>query len=231
MPLAGLIELTQGEALLNARVGAMLGDDIRISSEIVTRAGMTGRHLRIEEGAPRRLVHWLDIRELIKAADLPAAVIDRSVACMTRLAEAEAAIHGVAVDRVHFHELGAVDTLVDVVGSMLLVDALSVGRIEARPVNLGGGTVTIAHGRVPVPAAATLALARGVPVYGEPGAGELATPTGMALLAELADAFGPMPAMIPSRVAYGAGTKDRSEPSLLRLTLGEGVETVEGAAA
>lgn len=162
-----------------------------------------------------------EIRRLIAASGLAAPVKERALQLFARLGEAEARVHGVPVDRVHFHEVGAVDSIVDLVGAAAVVEHLAPERLTASAVNLGGGTVRTAHGRLPVPAPATALLVRGLPVYGT-GGGELLTPTGAVLLAELVDEFvDGLPPLAIDRVGYGLGTRDLpSQPNAVRLLAG-----------
>ncbi len=169
-----------------------------------------------------------DILARIERADLPAVVRERAQAVFRRLAEAEARVHGVSPDAVHFHEVGALDAIVDVVGTVMGLHALGITRVVASPVPLSHGYVETAHGRLPVPAPATLALLEGVPVRGVDLAAETVTPTGAALVTTLADAFGPPPRMRVRRVGYGAGTMDLPVPNLLRVLLGEPEPRPEG---
>jgi hypothetical protein len=162
-----------------------------------------------------------DIRRLIGDSDLPAAVRERALGLFARLGEAEGRVHGVPPDRVHFHEVGAVDSIVDLVGAAAAIEHLAPARVTCGPVNVGGGTVATAHGELPVPAPATALLIRGLPVYG--GAwGELLTPTGAVLLAELVDEFRDgLPAMVVEAVGYGLGRREvRGRPNAVRLLRG-----------
>ena len=137
----------------------------------------------------------------------------RALRIFQRLAEAEAGIHGVPVETIHFHELGAVDTIVDVTGALLALERLGVGRVVASPVPLGRGLARGSHGTFPLPAPATVALLRGAEVVGVDHAVETVTPTAAALLAELAEGFGPIPPMRLTAVGYGAGTRPRRNPT------------------
>jgi uncharacterized protein (TIGR00299 family) protein len=139
----------------------------------------------------------------------------------TRICEAEGGIHGMSVDEVHLHEVGGVDAIVDVVGVLAGFELLEIGRVVVSPLPMGRGFVKGAHGQIPLPAPATVALLKGVPVVGSPIDKELVTPTGAALLVELADAWGPLPAMTLRAVGYGAGTRDLVIPNVLRLMLGD----------
>jgi uncharacterized protein (TIGR00299 family) protein len=161
-----------------------------------------------------------DIRAIITASGLEDIVKDRSLAIFERLAQAEAAVHRVSVEAVHFHEVGALDAIVDIVGAVAGLHLLEIQKVFCSPLHLGSGTVTSAHGTLPVPAPATLELVRGRPVYSSGVAGELLTPTGAAILTTLAEGFGPLPAMVPTAVGYGAGNAEREIPNLLLLVIG-----------
>lgn len=167
--------------------------------------------------------HLPEIERLIKAADLPPRVAAWSLAIFRRLAEAEAAVHGVTPEAVHFHEVGATDAIVDIVGTCLGLDWLGIEQIYCSPLPTGGGTVWAAHGRLPVPVPAVLKLweMRQVPIYSNGINRELVTPTGAAIATTLASQFGDPPAMTLQRVGLGAGSIDLSLPNILRLWIGE----------
>ena len=162
-----------------------------------------------------------DIRAMLEESAIRAVVRDRALAIFTRLAEAESRVHGVALDDVRFHEVGAVDSIVDVVGTAIGLAELGVERFFASPLPLGSGTANSAHGVIPVPAPATVELLRGFEVRLEDGAGELVTPTGAAIVAALAEPGRRPPPLRIEAVGYGAGTRSLSDrPNLLRLVLG-----------
>jgi uncharacterized protein (TIGR00299 family) protein len=166
-----------------------------------------------------------EILDLLRRSALPPAVRDRSVQLFARLGEAEAAVHGVDVERVHFHEVGAVDSIVDLVGAVAAIEHLAPRRLTCGPVNVGGGTVQTAHGELPAPAPATARLLHGVPVYGSAG-GELLTPTGAVLLAELVDEFTDLPALVLDGAGYGLGRWETpGRPNAARLLRGGGRES------
>jgi hypothetical protein len=166
--------------------------------------------------------HLSDIRTLIQKSSLPSSVQAASIRIFGRLAEAEAEVHGTTPDHVHFHEVGAVDAIVDIVGSVIGLELLGITEVRSSPINLGSGTVTTAHGTLPVPAPATAELLKGVPSYGSPIPFELTTPTGAVILTTLGASFGPLPGMKVQTVAYGAGGRDLAgQPNVLRLMLGE----------
>jgi len=171
------------------------------------------------EGQPHSRT-WASIRSQIETTDLPRPVRERSLAAFSALAVAEAAAHGTDIDSVHFHEVGAIDSIVDIVGVCAGLHALGIERLVVSAVAVGSGTVETSHGTLPVPAPATAALLEGVPVLGGPAGGELTTPTGAALLVALADGFGPMPALTVLGSGYGAGTRDIGCPNVCRLLLG-----------
>ena len=163
-----------------------------------------------------------EIHGLIDRSALDPAGRERAKALFTRLGEAEAAVHGIGLDEVHLHEVGALDSIVDIVGAVYAVDALGVDRVVASPLNVGHGSVRAAHGLYPVPAPATLRLLEGVPVYAGPQEAELVTPTGALLVTGYAAEYGPMPAMRIDGAGYGAGRRDFADtPNVLRAVVGE----------
>jgi hypothetical protein len=170
-----------------------------------------------------------DITALLNDSDIPPQVRDRSLAVFTRLAEAEATVHGTTIDAIHFHEVGAVDALVDIVGTVAGFQYFNIDRLTCSPLPMGHGWVTCAHGEIPLPGPAVCRLLEGAPVYGEHLDQELVTPTGAALVRELANDFGSMPPMRLERTGYGAGAMARHDgrPNLLRLVLGQGAEVME----
>jgi uncharacterized protein (TIGR00299 family) protein len=168
---------------------------------------------------------YSEIIAMIDKSALSSAVKERAGRVFRRIGEAEAKIHGIALEKVHFHEIGAVDSIVDIVGACIVVEALKVDEIQASPPRLGSGFVETAHGRFPVPAPATLELLKGIPVQSSSDPVELVTPTGAALLAEFCTSFGPMPAMSIEKIGYGAGSRDLDKaPNVLRAVLGESSE-------
>ena len=165
-----------------------------------------------------------EIKRLISTSDLPAWVKEKSIAVFERIAVAEGRIHGLPPDQVHFHEVGAVDSIIDIVGCCTALDLLGRPRLLASGVTEGTGSVECAHGRFPVPVPATLAIlgARGVPINQCDEPHELVTPTGAALLAELVEEFGPMQALVAERIGFGVGTREnKRRPNVLRAILGE----------
>lgn len=193
---------------------------VSVSAAERTSGGMSGTGIAVSEpGAPRR--HWRELRSLLGAADVPEVVREQALAALGALAGAEAEVHGVAIDDVHFHEVGAADTIADVLGVALGLHDLGITELVASPVAVGGGTVMTEHGELPVPAPATALLLRGIPTVPGAAGGELTTPTGAALLATFVTGFGVIPPMTLRRVGIGLGTRDLGIPNACRLLVGE----------
>jgi len=217
--------LDAGASLDAVRGGlARLGvDGLTVAVERVVRHGIGAARVRVT--APEAQgVHrdWAAVRGLLEHAALPPRAAALAHDAFRRLAEAEGRIHGVQPERVHFHEVGAADAIADVCGVALALDDLGVERAVCSPLPVARGFVRAAHGRLPLPAPATLELLRGAPLVGVDGDGELVTPTGAALLAAACDAFGPVPALTLAAIGYGAGTRDTPErPNVVRVLLGE----------
>lgn len=171
------------------------------------------------------------ILELIDRAKIPAPVKASSSRVFTVLGEAEAAVHGIPLEQVHFHEVGAVDSISDIVGACYGLHLLKVDAVYSSPINVGSGTAKMAHGVLPVPAPATAHLLKNKPVYVDGPAFELTTPTGAAIVSALAKGFGPMPSLSIQSLGYGAGTKDfPSRANVLRITIGDRLESTEAQA-
>lgn len=188
----------------------------------VLRSGLAGAHVefRIPDEQPRRHLH--QIEELLARSTLTENVKARAIRVFVRLAEVEGKLHAKPPGEVHFHEVGAVDAILDIVGVCLGLERLGIEELVSSPLNVGGGRVEAAHGSLPVPAPATAELLRGIPIYSSGVGGEMVTPTGAALVVTLASSFGPLPAMKVERIGYGAGTRDfPGHPNLARLFLGE----------
>jgi pyridinium-3,5-bisthiocarboxylic acid mononucleotide nickel chelatase len=163
-----------------------------------------------------------EIKRIISSSNLSDPVKQRAQAIFQRIGEAEAKIHDVPIEAVHFHEVGAIDSIVDIVGACVAFDALKIGRIISSPLHVGSGTFQCAHGTYPVPGPATAELLKGVPIYSKDVEGELVTPTGAAIISTLAESYGPMPMMKIEKVGYGAGARDYPKfPNALRAIIGE----------
>lgn len=237
MLLAALFDLGLPQAAVDAPLAALgLEGRYRLQLEERRSGGLRGLHLAVEslEVAPPHR-HWSELQALIAAAPLQPRLRGRILAVFTGLAEAEAAVHGHAPEQVHFHEVGALDALVDVVGVCAGLDHFGVEQLICADPPAGHGTVRTAHGVLPLPAPAVLELARrgAIPLASSAGfpPGELTTPTGLALMAALADGFGPAPALVPRAVGVGLGSRALDRPNLLRLVLGEPSRGDAGAGA
>lgn len=200
-----------------------------ISSERVVRSGLSATKVHVsldkEEQPARRLE---DIIKIIRISPLSTAVKNMSIEIFERLAEAEAKVHGTTKEHLHFHELGAVDAILDIVGASIGLEMLGVTKVVSSPINLGSGSLHTGHGRLPVPAPATAELLKGIPVYSSSIAFELTTPTGAAVISTLAKTFGPLPQIKSSGIGYGAGGKDLpGRPNVLRVFLGEDAPTYD----
>ncbi len=167
------------------------------------------------------------IIDLIEQSALDELVKTKAIKIFKRLGEAEAFVHGVELEKVHFHEVGAIDSIVDIVGSVIGLNLLGIDRIMCSPINVGGGFVKTSHGVLPSPAPATLELMKGLPTYSTGMHGELLTPTGAAILSTLASDFGPMPDFRIMSVGYGSGKSDFDFPNVVRLVIGESPEINE----
>jgi uncharacterized protein (TIGR00299 family) protein len=223
MTLGALVDAGLPLEVLRAELAKLNLPGYTLSSEKVRRSGISATKVHVvldEKDQPAR--HLADISRIINGSSLSPVIQQKSLAIFHRLAEAEAKVHGTTPDRVHFHEVGAVDALVDIVGSVIGLEHLGITEIIGSPVNVGSGTVHTAHGKLPVPAPATVELLRNIPLYSSSITFELTTPTGAAILSTLAASFGLLPQMKVDRIAHGAGNKDFSHtPNVLRLMIGE----------
>lgn len=187
----------------------------------VQRRGMSATKFRVNAEEQSKHRHLSGILRMIHGADLPEGVKVSSEKVFRTLAEAEASVHGVSIEKVHFHEVGAVDSICDIVGACLAMHLLKIDRLQCSPINVGSGTVNTEHGILPVPAPATARLLQDRPVYSRGPALELTTPTGAAFVTALAEGFGSMPAMKIQAIGYGAGDKDFQEhANVLRVMVG-----------
>ena len=225
MLLGALVDAGAPLEVLQAAVSGVGVEPVRLRATTVTRGGLGALKVDVEVSDRALTRTWRDVRVLLERAELPEPVRVTSLAVFARLAEAEAVVHRVAPDDVHFHEVGALDAVADVVGAAAGLHALDLRAVTASPVVLGSGTTRGAHGPLPVPAPAVLALLAGAPVLAGPVAREMTTPTGAALLATVASGYGPLPPMLLRRTGTGAGGRDPDEvANVLRLVLGEAVD-------
>jgi uncharacterized protein (TIGR00299 family) protein len=229
MVLGAVVDLGLSVEELRAELAKLPLGGYRLEASRVSRSGLVATKIdvHVEEAATAHR-HLRDIVALVEASGLAADVKDRSSALFRRLAEVEAAVHGTSPDRVHFHEVGAVDSIVDIVGGVIALRWLGADRFASSPLNVGSGTVTMAHGTFPVPPPATARLVTGVPVYGT-GEGELLTPTGALLITAHATEYGPLPAMTIEATGHGAGSREtEGRPNVLRLITGREARDASG---
>lgn len=223
MTVASLIHAGADAESLRQQLAALPVKGYELTIEPITKQGFAATRFRValDETAHQPHRHLKHIVEILDGSKLTPSVIDKAKRIFTRLAEAEAKVHGTSIEKVHFHEVGAVDAILDVTGAVIALESLGVDRIVVSPIPVGSGTVACDHGIMPVPAPATAELLRGVPIAPTEETGELTTPTGAAILTTLADAFGPMPDMRIERIGYGAGTRaGRTRPNVLRVMVG-----------
>lgn len=193
-----------------------------IDFETVNRSGLSATYARVETAHEHKHRHLSDIKQIIEGSRLSEPVKQRAVQIFTRLAEAEAHVHNEPVDHVHFHEVGALDAIVDVVGAAICFEALKIDRFVCSPIHVGSGMVKMAHGRFPIPPPAVTELLKGVPFYATDIKGELLTPTGAAIITTVCDEYGPIPQMLTETTGYGSGTREYHDfPNVLRVLLGE----------
>jgi len=201
-----------------------------LSAEKVWKNGMAATYVKVKSADQQKHRSLSAILDILQKSQLEPSVREQAAAIFTKLGEAEARVHDVPIEKIHFHEVGAADAIVDIVGACIGFGALGIERFACSPLNLGGGTAQMAHGILPVPAPATANLLRGRPTYSNGVQKELVTPTGAAIVATLCDTFGPQPAMSVSAIGYGAGTADlEGQPNVLRIMIGEAAgKTVPG---
>ncbi|MFB3153533.1 MAG: nickel pincer cofactor biosynthesis protein LarC [Candidatus Acidiferrales bacterium] len=222
MLLGALVDAGLSPAALESELRKLNLKDWSLATERVQRGELTATKLDFKISETHHHRTWKKIRELIRASALATPVRQRAELIFDRLAEAEAGVHGVAKDEVHFHEVGAMDSILDIVGASVAMEKLGIEKIVVSPLNLGSGSVKTAHGTLPIPAPATAALLKNAPVYSTGVAAELVTPTGAAVVAALAAEYGPLPRMSVSAIGYGAGSRDLTEQAnVLRVFLGE----------
>src|SRR3989440_667231 len=198
-----------------------------LSAEKVWKNGMAATYVKVRTEDQQKHRSLSGILEILKDSKLAAPVRDRASAIFTKLGQAEAGVHDVPLEKIHFHEVGAVDAIVDIVGACIGFHFLGIERFACSALNVGGGTAKMAHGVLPVPAPATANLLQGKPTYSNGVQRELVTPTGAAIVATLCDSFGPQPPMSVSAIGYGAGLADlEGQPNVLRIMIGEAAEKI-----
>ncbi|MCA1793623.1 MAG: LarC family nickel insertion protein [Desulfobacteraceae bacterium] len=224
MCLGALVDLGVDPGWLEAQLTPLV-KGFRIKAEPVFRSHLRAVDLTVVVTDTKTSRRYTDIQALIQGSDLSEFVKSGSLAVFEKIARAESVIHGQKMEAVHFHEIGGIDSLVDILGTFLCMEKLGITRVYASVVPLGSGFVDCAHGKIPVPVPATLAILEGIPVTGSDAKTEIVTPTGAALAAVLVSEFGPMPPMQIVKTGYGAGKRETGAkvPNLLRMVLGRPV--------
>jgi uncharacterized protein (TIGR00299 family) protein len=223
MTLGALVAAGADARELKERLALLGLEGYELEFETVDRSGISATRAVVKvskDEKPHR--HLRDVLKIIENSRLEESIKERASKIFTRLGESEARVHNVAIERVHFHEVGAVDAIVDVVGACIGFELLGVERFASSSLHVGSGTVEMEHGRFPVPPPAVAELLRGAPVYSTEIKGELVTPTGAAIVATLCESFGPLPSMRIEASGYGAGTREYEKfPNVLRVIVGE----------
>lgn len=220
MILGALLDAGLPEATLRERLNGLHIPDFELHCRRVQKNGFSAVKVDVQVAnrAPAR--HLPEIEAVINQSDVPAPIQEKALAIFRHLGQVEANIHGISREQVHLHELGGTDTIVDVVGALIGLDALGIERVVVSPLPMGRGWVHGAHGPIPLPAPAAVALLKDAPVVGSDIEAELVTPTGAAILSSVAAAFGPIPPMTLEAIGYGAGGRDLPIPNVLRVLLG-----------
>jgi pyridinium-3,5-bisthiocarboxylic acid mononucleotide nickel chelatase len=216
------------ESLCEKLAALNLVSEFELTAEKVSKNGFSATKVDVSIHKLQHGRHLAEIESILHESSLPGHIQEKAASMFRRLAEVEAGIHGKPVEEVHLHEVGGVDTIVDIVGTLAGLEGLGVEQVYGSPLPLGRGFVNGAHGQIPLPAPATVALLQGVPIVGSEIEKELVTPTGAVLLTGLCAAFGPIPAMKLTGQGYGAGGRDLPIPNVVRLLLGEQSETRQG---
>lgn len=230
MTLGALVDLGADIACIESAVRSMGLPELTIRSETVKKHGFRAISVLIEHPPEHAHRHLHHITEMIdKASEVSKAAKEIAHRIFLKVAEAEAKVHGSTLEKVHFHEVGAIDSIADIVGTAVAMDSLGIQRINASAVPTGTGEIKIAHGRVSIPAPATAELLQGIPLVSSDIRAELTTPTGAAILKACATNFGPLPSMTIKSVGYGAGSMDLdAQANVLRVILGESTEDQGG---
>ena len=227
MTLGALVDAGCGLELLRTGLQGLQVPGWTISSEKVWKNGMSATFVRVTTEDQTKHRSLSTILEILEKSKLSESVRNNAAAIFRKLGGAEASVHDVPLEKIHFHEVGAVDAIVDIVGACMGFESLGIQKFACSPLNVGGGTAKMAHGIQPVPAPATAKLLQGKPTYSNGVQKELVTPTGAAIVATLCDSFGPQPAMSVSAIGYGAGSADlEGQPNVVRIMIGEAAERV-----
>ncbi|VAX25306.1 hypothetical protein MNBD_NITROSPINAE02-658 [hydrothermal vent metagenome] len=231
MTLGAFIDAGMPIGKLRGELEKLKVDGYTLSAKKVMKCGITGTKatVRIKKTMPARDRRYKDIVKVIEKSKLVAGVKETALLIFERIAKAESKVHNVAIDKVHFHEVGAVDSIVDIVGAAICFDQMDIGLVSSSPVNIGSGSIKTSHGVLPVPAPATALLLKGIPTYAGGPQKELTSPTGAAIIKAMATSFGPQPFMTCEKVGTGAGGYDFDHwPNIMRVFIGEAEDNVKG---
>ena len=222
MILGALVAAGADASRLTEQLGLLGVSNFDVGFETVDRSGISSTRAVVRTGDESKHRHLSAILKIIDGSRLSDLVKSRAAGIFTRLGEAEARVHNVAVEKVHFHEVGALDAIIDVVGACIGFELLGVERFVSSPLHVGSGTVEMEHGRFPVPPPAVVELLKGAPTYATDIQGELVTPTGAAVISTLCESYGPLPPMRVEASGYGAGGRTYERfPNALRILVGE----------
>jgi uncharacterized protein (TIGR00299 family) protein len=222
MILGAMVDAGVDPAALTQQLSRLRVDGFTVEFETVDRSGLSATYARVHTAHEQKHRRLSDICQIIGDSDLFPGVKERALQIFTRLAEAEARVHNKPVEDVHFHEVGALDAIVDVVGAAICFELLEIERFVCSPLHVGSGMIEMAHGRFPIPPPAVAELLKGVPFYSTEIKGELLTPTGAAIITTVCDDYGTVPQIIVDQTGYGAGTREYEKfPNVLRVLVGQ----------
>lgn len=234
MTLGALVDLGLDQGYIKSELLKLKLNGYKLSFTNVKKHGISGTKAQVDllhqdhSDRHHHGRHLSDIKKLIEDSELDDNVKQKAISIFVSLGEAEAKVHDVDIEEVHFHEVGAVDSIVDIVGSVIGITALNIEKIYSSPLPLGGGFAKSSHGVIPIPAPATVELLKGIPIRETNIQSELVTPTGASIIATLSSGFGSIPEMVVENVGYGAGNKDFSEqPNMLRIISGKSAENLD----
>jgi hypothetical protein len=222
MILGGLVALGVDEKELVKQIKLLNNSDFEIEFSTANKSGISAVHAKVIVPHEHAHRHLRDIEKIITDSQLSDKIKQRAIQIFTRLAEAEAKIHGIVVNKVHFHEVGAMDAIIDVVGACIGFERLGIEKFACSKIHVGSGFAKMAHGKFPIPPPAVAELLQGIPIYSTEIEGELCTPTGAAIISTLSETYGEINDLKTEKIGYGAGTRDYADfPNVIRLMLGE----------
>ncbi len=228
MTLGALIDLGVPQNWLEKCLAGLPLSGFNISISTVLRNGISSKNVKVLIEDDEHSRNFAAIKSMIEGSSLSSNVKNSSLEMFGRIADAESKIHGCPKDRVHFHEVGGIDAIVDIVGTCLCIEYLGVKKITSSHLPLGMGFVKCQHGKLPVPVPATVSILKNIPVYGTTIENELVTPTGAAIISTLAESFGPIPKIAINKIGYGAGQRiNKNIPNLLRVVSGKAIDNQE----